>query len=162
VPHNSQHHPANELRSTLAQPDLVAASASRDRLDLAQQAGALELALDTADTIGAQNSIEQMLAHQLAAAHCAAMKLTKHMNRQIERMSAIADGTRQSANVEATRLAGAISRLMLTFQHGAETLQRVRSRGRQVITVQHDTVGPGGQAIVAGEMTTGGRRADQT
>jgi hypothetical protein len=54
------------------------------------------------------------------------MKLTKQMSRQIERINAIVDSIRQSANIEATRLAGAISRLMLTFQHGAETLLRAR------------------------------------
>ena len=50
VPHGSRQHRVAEFRSTVAKPDYVAASASRERLDLAHQAGALELALDTADT----------------------------------------------------------------------------------------------------------------
>jgi hypothetical protein len=39
------------------------AEASRDRLGLASQAGSLSLALDAADTIQAQDSLEKMLVH---------------------------------------------------------------------------------------------------
>jgi hypothetical protein len=55
------------LLDTLANPNWVAADASRDRLDLAEQAKVLGLGLDIADTIGAENSLERMLAHQMAA-----------------------------------------------------------------------------------------------
>src|SRR4051812_38859657 len=41
------------ILDTLASSDAVAADASRDRLDLAKDAGALEMALDAADTIQA-------------------------------------------------------------------------------------------------------------
>ncbi|MGT2479583.1 hypothetical protein ACU4GR_13430 [Methylobacterium oryzae CBMB20] len=54
------------ILDTLVNPDAVAADASRDRLDLAKNAGSLELALDTADTIQAGDALERMLAHQLA------------------------------------------------------------------------------------------------
>jgi hypothetical protein len=46
---------------TVAHPDYVTAEASRDRLALANQAGSLSLALDAADTIQAQDSLEKML-----------------------------------------------------------------------------------------------------
>lgn len=77
VPHGSEIAAPAEFRNTLRKPDYVAVSASRDRLDLAHDAGAVEAALDVADTAGAQNSIEQMLAHQLAVAHRAALQLTR-------------------------------------------------------------------------------------
>ncbi len=157
LPTGAQQKPPAEYISTVAKPDYVAAAASRDRLDLAQQAGALEIALDAADTVQAQNSLEQMLAHQLAAAHASAMKLTVQLNRQIERMGALSDGQRQMANVEATRLAGAVSRMMTTFQAGAITMQRMRSGGRQVVTVQYVNIGPGVQAVVAGSVDGGQR-----
>ena len=64
--------------------------------------------------------------------------------------------------MEAARLAGSITRLMMAFQGGATTLQRLRTGGRQVVTVQHVNVAPGGQAIVAGEVTTGGQSPQQT
>ena len=54
------------LRDTVSSPDYVSVDASRDRLELAQEAGALETGLDLADTVAAQNSLEKMLAHQMA------------------------------------------------------------------------------------------------
>ena len=156
IPHGAQQKPPAEYRSTVTKPDYVAAAASRERLDLAQQAGALEIALDAADTVQAQNSIEQMLAHQLATAHAATMKLSAQLNRQIERMEVVDRGARQAANIEATRLAGAVSRMMTTFQQGAVTMQRMRTGGQQVVTVQHVNVGAGGQAVVAGSVSGSG------
>jgi len=47
-------------------PDHVAAGASRERLELADAAGALVVALDAADTIEARDSLEKMAVHQMA------------------------------------------------------------------------------------------------
>ena len=44
------------------------------------------------------------------------------------------------------------------FQQGLVTVQRLRSGGQQVVTVQHVQVNQGGQAIVAGKMKAGGGR----
>jgi hypothetical protein len=87
-----------------------------------------------------------------------ALKLAQQLDRAIERMNAISEGPRQSANVEAARLAGSMSRLMLTFQQGALTLERMRSGGRQIVTVQHVTVNDGGQAVVAGNVASQGQQ----
>jgi hypothetical protein len=57
-----------------SKPDVVTARASLARLDLVAQTGALNLAVDTADAIKARNSLEKMLAHEIAAAHALAMK----------------------------------------------------------------------------------------
>src|SRR5215204_4022990 len=149
-----------ELRNTVDSPDYVAADASRDRLELAHQAGALELALDTADTIKAENSLERMLAHQLASAHHSAMTLTKQLNARMEEMEYSDGERRERANVQATRLAGAAARMMASFQQGALTLQRLRTGGRQVVQVIHQQVqvNEGGQAVVAGKVGGGGGR----
>ena len=162
VPVDEHGYTPPELRDTVDDPDRITAVASRDRLELAHEAGALDLALDMADTIEARNSLEKMLAHQLAAAHNSAMKLTAQLNRSVEWMQAYADvrnaaEARQAANLEACRLAGAITRLMAVSQQGALTLKRMRSGGQQVVTVQYVTVAEGGQAIVAGRMTAAGR-----
>jgi hypothetical protein len=53
------------LHNTLTEPTYVTADASRERLELAHKAGALETGLDAAETIQAGNSLERMLAHQL-------------------------------------------------------------------------------------------------
>src|SRR5215207_10019624 len=74
------------LRNTVEHPHYVTADAGRDRLDLASKAGMLELALDTVETIQAENSLEKMLAHQLAAAYHSSMALTAQLNRCIENM----------------------------------------------------------------------------
>jgi hypothetical protein len=47
--------------------------------------------------------------------------------------------------------------MMGAFQQGAFTMQKLKSGGRQVVTVQQVTVEDGGQAIVAGQMKAGGR-----
>jgi hypothetical protein len=44
---------------TVADPDYVTASASRERLELANEAGSLDLALDVADSIQAQDSLRK-------------------------------------------------------------------------------------------------------
>ena len=146
---------SRQLRNTTSDPDYVAADASRERLELAYKANALELALDAADTIEAQNSLERMLAHQLAAAHHSAMELTGQLNRCIERMDAIHEDTRERANVQGTRLAGAIARMMGSYQQGLMTLQRLRTGGRQEVHVirQEVQVNEGGRAVIAGAIS---------
>jgi hypothetical protein len=156
--------PANEfgrgrqLRNTVGSPTYITADASRDRLDLAFEAGALELALDTAETIEADNSLEKMLAHQLASAHHSAMTLTAQLNRCVERMDVIDRDSAERASVQGVRLAGAVARMMASYQSGLLTLQRLRTGGRQVVTVQHVTIEDGGQAVVAGKVSGRGAR----
>jgi hypothetical protein len=47
------------LRDTVTNPDYVTVDASRDRLNLTDLAGVLELALDALDSIDAKNSLEK-------------------------------------------------------------------------------------------------------
>jgi hypothetical protein len=147
---------ARVLRNTVESPSYISADASRSRLDLAFKAGALEMGLDLADTIQADNSLEKILAHQLAATHSSAMKMTAQLNECIERMTSYSADERERANIQATRLAGAVARMNASFQQGIATLQRMRSGGRQVVTVQHVQVNEGGQALVAGQVKEGG------
>jgi hypothetical protein len=62
-------------RATRASPDLLDAEASQERLSLAREAGALTLALDAAEGMGAASPAERMIAHQMATAHAMAMRL---------------------------------------------------------------------------------------
>jgi hypothetical protein len=152
------------LRNTVDDPDYIAADASRDRLELLNDAGALGLGLDLADTIEASNSLEKMLAHQMAATHASAMKMTEQMNRQIETMASIYPRGQQSEtnNVQCARLAGAIARMMGAFNQGALTLDRLRTGGGQTVVVKHVhqqvQVNDGGQAVIAGEVNPKGGR----
>ena len=158
---------------TVAHPDYVTAEASRDRLGLASQAGSLSLALDAADTIQAQDSLEKMLVHQMAVLHCGMMRATARMNEELD-VAGVTDPDeretdptkREAANVRACRLAGAISRMSATYQQALLTLQRKRTGGSQHVTVKHIhqqvNVTEGGQAVVAGDRITNktrGRRS---
>ena len=64
---------------TLERPTTISVRASERRLELLEQAGALQAGLDAAHTAKASNSIEKMLAHQIAAAHVAALKLLAYI-----------------------------------------------------------------------------------
>jgi hypothetical protein len=160
----------SHLFDTVAHPDCVTAEASRDRLRLANQAGSLSLALDAADTIQAQDSLEKMLVHQMAVLHHSMMRATARMNEELDAAGVldpkhavgVIDPNKreaaEAANVRACRLAGAISRMSATYQQGLLTFQRKRTGGNQQVTVKHIhqqvNVTQGGQAVVAGDKVT--------
>src|SRR5262249_6119340 len=114
--------------NTVADPDYVTASASRERLELASEAGSLSFALDAAETIQARDSLEKMLVHQMAGRHPGLMKAANRMNEEISRLNEqlyhLDEGKREAANVRACRLAGAISRLSATYQQGLAQANR--------------------------------------
>ena len=84
VPAEADHRHGNSMRNTVADPRYITADASKSRLDLAFDAGVLETGLDAAETIEARNSLEKMLAHQMAAQHSSIMRLSAQLNRCIE------------------------------------------------------------------------------
>jgi hypothetical protein len=100
---------------TVADPDYVTASASRERLELANEAGSLDLALDVADSIQAQDSLEKMLVHEMAVLHRGMMRAATRMNEELYAAAGLDEERREAANVRACRLAGAISRLSATY-----------------------------------------------
>jgi hypothetical protein len=126
--------------------------------------------LEGADTIQAQDGLEKMLVHQMAALHYGMMRATARMNEELDAAGMIdpkvAAGmfdlskreAAEAANVRACRLAGAISRMSATFQQGLITPQRKRTGGNQQVTVKHIhqqvNVTEGGQAVVAGDKVT--------
>src|ERR1044072_5205243 len=67
----------------VADPDYVTASASRERLELANEAGSLDLGLDVADSIQAQDSLEKMLVHEMAVLHRGMMRAATRMNEEL-------------------------------------------------------------------------------
>jgi hypothetical protein len=143
--------------------DMVTARASHARLALT--ADALILAADAANSVNAANSLEKMLAHQLAASHRLGMKFIEKAALLLGRFDLGLSGLRsasevQANSVEAARLANAGARIMSAYQDGLLALDRIRRGGRQTVKVihQHVAVGPGGQAVVAGSMKAGGAR----
>lgn len=125
------------VRDTLTVPDLAAVEASfeRTRLLLASGPNVAAMGVDASDSIQAQNSLEKMLAHQLAATHAVIME---HIG-QIH--------IREEGTAAAKRLT-AIARSLKAYQHGLLTLKKLRQSGGQRITVQYVNVSGGGQAVI--------------
>jgi hypothetical protein len=136
----------SRLADTLKVPGVAALDASAHRLELLGRLGldCTAMALDASDSIEARNSLEKMLAHQLAVAHKTALEIT-------------AKASFEENVTEKARSLNLAARLMEVFQNGLLTLQRLRSGGDQRITVQHVTVSAGAQAIV-GDVKVGGRK----
>jgi hypothetical protein len=141
-------------------PDVLTARASRARLELASRAGVLDLGVDLAQTIKARNSLEKMLAHQLAALHGLSMTAAARAHDLMRQHKTFGD---PASSIEAARNANTAARLMAAFQDGFVALDRVRRGGRQTIKViQQVAVGQGGRAVVAGSVKTGGRKTPKT
>jgi hypothetical protein len=134
------------LHEALTIPDLAAVEASLDRSRLLLQSGTdvAAMALDAASSIHATNSLERMLAHQMAAAHKLAMVLIGQVSYE------------QDAAAQAKRL-NAAARCMAVYQQGLLALHKVRQNGQQRITVQYVNVGNGSQAVIGNiERDSGG------
>jgi hypothetical protein len=139
-------------------PDMLAAEATEHRLGLTAGVSnaALTLALDTAESAGAEDALQRNLAHQMAAAHAVGMALLAKAHAfAVAAATWAPEGRQQMQSVEAARMAHAAARLLDASQRAALTLERLRNGGRQVVTVQHVTVGPGGRAVVAGAVGRG-------
>lgn len=155
-----------ELVSLAAKPAIrrspkVAALADNERLGLASEARADELAIDMEESVTAQTSIEKAMVHQLAAAHALALRLVGRANLEIEGMGLFDRQERREAMVEVARLSNAATRLMQTYQQGALALTKIRGGGAQTIVVQHVQVNDGGQAVIAGQAPGASRKAGE-
>jgi hypothetical protein len=139
------------LKETVDNPGRDTVGASRARLGLLVETDTVNLGIDAAATIDARNSLEKMLAHQMAAAHRMSMKFLRRAEQELWRQN------HPEAVLEANRCTNAAARMMKAYQEGLLALGRMRTGGRQVVTVQHVQVSEGGQAIVAGAVNGSSR-----
>ena len=145
------------IKDTLEDPDSPAVDASTERTDLLLAGGALEIGIDAASSIQAQNSIERMLAHQMALCHVNGMRL------MTEAMDPYpGDSAAQLLQIKRMNLA---ARLMDCYQKAFDTLTKARTAGRQTIVVKQVHV-TGGQNVIADKVTTqgvseGGRQSEE-
>jgi hypothetical protein len=126
--------------------DLAAVEASLDRSRLLLQSGTevAPMALDAANSIQASNSLEKMLAHQLAVAH----KLV---------MEQIGQACYEQNARDQTKRLNAAARCMAVYQQGLLALHKMRQNGQQRITVQYVNVSHGSQAVLGNiERDSGG------
>jgi len=142
------------LRETCEEPNQVNAQASQTRMELAANLGAeaLVLVADTQETIGAKNSLEKMLAGQIGATHYLMMNLARRINEMtMYDVPTIDKKDLERAERDASILAkytASFSRLAKVIEGHYQTLQKMRTGGRQTVTVQHQHVQVAGQAIV--------------
>jgi len=156
VPENDQRKRGANFIDTVERPDAITAEASMDRLKLADDGiECVALAVDAAETIQAANSIEKMMAHQLAAAHKLAMTFAGKAKSLIEDEGGNWQRQDTACAAEAARVANSAARMMDAFQKGTLALHKLRTGGKQVVTVQHVNVTDGGQALVTGGISTG-------
>ena len=126
------------LEEALKSPDLMNLEATIQRTLLADQAGVFDLALDAAESIKAKDAVQQMLSHQMAAAHRHAMRL-------------LAESEKEREAEYACKKALTASKLIDAFTKAAQTLQRLQTGANQIVTVQHVQVN--GQAFIQGGVS---------
>jgi hypothetical protein len=112
----------------------------RQLVDATQQGGAASeesanFMLSVIKGIKPRDQVEAMLAAQMAAVHVSAMTFARRL--------AHVENIPQQDSAER-----AFNKLTRTFASQMEALKRYRTGGEQKVTVQHVTVGEGGQAIV--------------
>lgn len=137
---------------TVKNPSLVAAEASRARLDLADNAGVLSEALDLCETIGARDNTERNLAAQMAIAHKIAMLSGRQACECLQfGRGALDPRHREQYSIQGQRYTNTMARASAEYQNAMLTVQKLRSGGKQNITVTHiqnTQVNDGGQAVV--------------
>jgi hypothetical protein len=154
------------LTNTLTDGNLINEEASITRTDLLIQPNIdiSAMALDAAQTIKADNSLEKMLAHQLALTHEMVMKLGNAAMGEVQKIqhpTTHGKGLRQGDAIELQRLANSVARLQTSFQQGMLTLQKLRTGGNQTVTVQHVNISAGGQAVIGNVTGAGGKPEGQ-
>lgn len=148
------HDHAFDIANTLdVSPTAIAIDASIHRSDLlaGKHVDVLALGIDAAQSIQANNSMEKMLAHQMAMAHKCSMQTMDKAMGWLQHQSG-----NQVAMTEAARLMNASAKLMQSFQQGLMTMQKLRTGGQQTVTVQHVHVADGGQAVIGNVQTRAG------
>jgi hypothetical protein len=147
------------LRSTLKSPDSAAVDASAARTDLLLQDNLdiAALGVDAAHSIDADNSLEKMLVHQMAAAHRVSMELMGKASGLLNQPS-YEPLEIESRHILASKLFNSAIRMMNSYQQGLLALNKLRNGGKQTVTVQHVSVGSGGQAVIGNVSSKGGSK----
>jgi hypothetical protein len=131
---------------------LISQLADASARDHEADAHGLNFMLSVIKDIKPKDQLEAMLAAQLAAVHMTVMGTVRRLTH--------ADTLQQQDSAGAL-----LTKLLRTFAAQMEALKRYRTGGEQKVTVQHVTVGEGGQAIVgnvtqAPQESTASQRAD--
>ena len=96
------------------------------------------MCIDAADTISAENSLEKMLAHQMALCHAQGMNL-------------VIKAGKTRDDVVALKILNTATRFMEIYQKGFEAIYKVKRGNRQTVVVKYQqvNVNDGGKAVIA-------------
>ncbi len=123
------------LKDTLADPDLIAIESSEMRGKFLLANDVVALGIDVANTIGASNTLEKLLAHEIALAHKIAF----------EQAAMASSGYEVAMGIKRLQIS---TKMMNLAQQGMLTLHKLRTGGTQNVVVQHVYVADGGQAVI--------------
>lgn len=132
------------FKDTLSDPDLVSVESSAMRGKLLLNNDVVALGIDISNTVGASNTMEKLLAHQIALAHKIAFQQAELATNEDEATMAF-----KRLQISA--------KMMGEAQQGMLTLQKLRNKGAQQMVVQHVHVTDGGRAVVGTVYTKGCR-----
>jgi hypothetical protein len=156
------------LVDTLEHPDQIARDASTERTGLLcrESVDITASALDMAVTIGAKNSAEKSLAHQMALAHDCAFEMADiglQLAQQVDVLRPLGKAM-QIYTVESARMMNASANMMKAFQSGMVVMQKIRHGHTQTMIVQHQnvTVSDGGQAVIGNVASRGLMEGDNS
>lgn len=118
-------------------PEVVMNDAANHRSELLSYGGndCAAMAMAAELDCNAENSLEKMLAHQMAVCHKAYMEIT-------------AKAFYEEDALNQARLMHIANLCMASFQKALLTMQRIKSGGGQNIVVKHVSVSEGGQAVI--------------
>jgi len=119
------------------------AAAKGQKPETKENLAAINATLALVQAIEPRDTLEAMLAAQMAAVHNATMTFARRLNH--------VDNIPQQDSAS-----NAFNKLARTFAAQVEALNRHRGKGQQQVTVTHMHVHDGGQAIVAGNVQGGG------
>ena len=153
VPDATGHRGALGCRDAVASPTYLTVEASATRLQLAENARVLDLTLDLNDTINARDNLERMIAGQMALFHSLAMKSGARAAQALEQAGGFDRTHADQHSIHSQRFLNTAAKASAEFQNCALALHRLRTGGKQAITVTHvqnTQVNEGGQAVVVG------------
>ena len=114
------------FREVLKDLNSASVDAGLNGMELFDRFGYLEMAVDAAQSIDAENSLEKMLAHQMSVCRVMSMKM---MAKGIEFTQNYTQDYRHPDMDKAVKLVNASARLVDTFQLGLATIAKIRTGG---------------------------------
>lgn len=144
--------------ASLNDTDVQRRLASRYRLEGLADCDALTLGVDVAESIDAADTVQKLMAHELAIAHTLACRFASQATKAVEQIDCWTPVLKRNSHIaDATRLGDSTARLMMAAAKATEALNKWRGGKPQQIIVQHIHMDGNSQAVISGNANTRGR-----